>query len=86
MKEREHAMSFWEGERCEYCGGPIRELKMDMSRKAKGHFVVIEGVPTGVCAECGTRYYAANVLKSIEEAVRGRRKPKREVRTPVYVF
>ncbi len=77
-------MSFWEGERCEYCNGRIREKSTQLSRKVKGRYVLIENVPAGVCTECGTRYYAADVLKSIEETIRGRRKAKREVRVPVY--
>jgi YgiT-type zinc finger domain-containing protein len=76
--------SFWEGERCEYCHGLIKEKNTEMSRKVKGKYVVIENVPTGVCSECGTRYYSANILKSIEETIRGRRKAKKEVRVPVY--
>jgi YgiT-type zinc finger domain-containing protein len=76
--------SFWQGERCEYCKGLINEKIMDMSRKVNKSYVVIENVPTGVCTECGTRYYSANVLKSIEEALHGRRKAIREVRVPVY--
>ena len=84
MKKGETAVSFWEGERCEYCNGLIRERSTDLSRKVKGKYVVIENVPTGVCTECGTRYYTANVLKSIDETLRGRRKAKREVQMPVY--
>ena len=76
--------SFWEGERCEYCNGLIREKSTDLSRKIKGKYVVFENVPTGVCTECGTRYYTANVLKSIEETLRRRPKAKREVQVPVY--
>ena len=66
-------MEFWEGERCEYCNGLIVEKITDVSRKVKGKYVLIENVPTGVCTECGTRYYAANVLKTIEETIRGRK-------------
>ena len=77
---------FWQGERCEYCNGPIREKRVDLSRKVRGRFVVIRNVPAGVCLKCGTRYYAANVLKTIEETVRGRRKPARQLRVPVYSF
>lgn len=77
-------MEFWEGERCEYCEGVIIEKEVNLSRKIKGRYVLIENVPAGVCRECGTRYYAANVLKTIEETLRGRRKAKREVRVPVY--
>ena len=77
-------MSFWEGEICEHSGGLIVEKRVTLHRKIKGHFVLIENVPAGVCAQCGTRYYAANVLKTIEESIRGRRKAKREVLVPVY--
>lgn len=77
-------MEFWKNERCEYCDGLIVEKKADFSRKVRGKYVLIENVPTGVCSECGTRYYAANVLKTIEETIRGRRRAKREVCVPVY--
>ena len=77
-------MSFWEGETCEYCGGAIVEKRVTMHRKSNGHYVLIEDVPAGVCTECGTRYYAANVLKTIEESVHGRRKADREELVAVY--
>ena len=84
MRKRETSLAYWDGERCEYCKGPIREKKTDLSRRVKDKYVLIENVPTGVCTECGTRYYSANVLKTIEETVSGRRKATREVRVPVY--
>ena len=77
-------MSFWKGETCEYCDGRIVKKRVTLHRKARGNYVLIENVPAGVCAQCGTRYYVANVLKTIEESVRGRRKAKREVLVPVY--
>lgn len=84
-KETEEiTMSFWEGETCEYCGGTIAERRVTLHRKANGHYVLIEDVPAGVCTQCGTRYYAANVLKTIEESMHGRRKADREELVPVY--
>ena len=80
----EMSMNFWQGETCEYCGGAIVEKRVTMHRKANGHYVLIEDVPAGVCTECGTRYYAANVLKTIEESVHGRRKANREELVAVY--
>jgi YgiT-type zinc finger domain-containing protein len=77
-------MEFWKGERCEYCNGVITEKKVNLSRKVRGTYVVIENVPAGVCKECGTRYYAANVLKTIEETIRGRRKAERQILVPIY--
>ena len=84
MTRRESTEGFWDGERCEYCGGAIREKKTGLSRRIKAKYILIENVPTGVCTECGTRYYSANVLKTIEETVSRRRKAIREVRVPVY--
>jgi len=79
-------ISFWEGETCEYCNGAIVEKRVTLHRKMKGNYVLIENVPAGVCTECGTRYYAANVLKMIEESVRGKRRVEREVIVPVYAL
>ncbi len=77
-------MSFWANERCEHCGGQIVERRVTLHRKVRGGYVMIEKVPAGVCRECGTRYYTANVLKSVQESIRGRRKAYREVCIPVY--
>jgi len=77
-------MGFWEDERCEYCDGLIVEKRVDVPRKIGGRYVILENVPAGVCTACGTRYYAADVLKTIEETIRGHRKVEREVLVPVY--
>ncbi len=77
-------MEFWKDERCEYCDGLIVEKRVDLPRRVAKKYVLIENVPAGVCTRCGTRYYAANVLKTIEETVRRRRKAVREVVMPVY--
>jgi YgiT-type zinc finger domain-containing protein len=77
-------MGFWEGETCEYCGGAIVEKRVTLHRKVRGKYVLIENVPAGVCTQCGTRSYAANVLKTIEGSLRGRRHAEREVLVPVY--
>ncbi len=79
-------MSFWEGETCECCGGTIVEKRVTLHRKVKGSYVLIEDVPAGVCTQCGMRYYAANVLKTIKESMRGRRKATREILVSVYTL
>ena len=84
MKKLDEHTSFWEGERCEYCEGEIVEKYVTLHRKVNDHYVLIEDVPAGVCTECGTRYYAANVLKTLEASIHGRRKAKREILVPVY--
>ena len=77
-------MGFWDGETCEYCGGRIVEKRVDLHRRVKGKHVLVENVPAGVCVKCGTRYYAANVLKTVEETIRRRRKAEHKVLVPVY--
>jgi len=77
-------MSFGEGETCEYCGGDIVEKRVTLHRQIKDKHVLLEDVPAGVCRQCGTRYYAANVLKTIEEHIRGRLKADREIVVSVY--
>jgi YgiT-type zinc finger domain-containing protein len=77
-------VEFWQGESYEYCGGKIVEKRVDLPRRVAGRYILIENVPVGVCTECGTRYYAANVLKTIEEMARGRQKAQRELLMPVY--
>lgn len=78
-------MSFWEGEICEYCGGEIVEKQVTLHRKVKGQYILIENVPAGVCKLCGTRYFTANVLKTIE-GVGGRQPATREIVVPVYTI
>lgn len=85
MKD-ETTTGFWDGEVCEYCGGPIVEKLVTVYREISGNYFLFEDVPAGVCKECGTRYYAANVLKRIEESMRGDQKAKREVVVPVYAM
>lgn len=77
---------FWQDETCEYCDGRIVEKRVTLYRKVKGDYVLIENVPAGVCMECGTRYFAANVLKIVEENIHGRRNADRKVIVPVYAF
>lgn len=77
-------MEFWKDERCEYGGGRLVEKRVDLPRKVAGRYVLIENVPPGMCTKCGTRYYAANVLKTIEETIRRRRQAVPEVVMPVY--
>lgn len=76
-------MGFWEGERCEYCDGPIAEKKVDVVKKVNKKYALIKNVPAGVCKECGTRYYSANILKTIETSIK-RQKAEKEIPMAVY--
>jgi len=77
-------MGFWEGEQCEYCNGLIVEKIIDLPRKLGDKYVLIRNVPAGICKKCGTKYYTANVLKTIESSVCGRRKIESKIPMAVY--
>ena len=84
MNDQIAPLDFWKDETCEYCGGPIEAKYVTLHRHVNGQYVLFEHVPAGVCKECGTRYYAANVLKRIEQSLHGHHKAVREVLVPVY--
>ena len=84
MSDSQSANVFWHGEECEYCDGPIIDKQVTLHRKCDQAYFLFENVPVGVCKECGTRYYAGNILKRIEESIRGRHKAEREVLIPIY--
>jgi len=77
-------MKFWDSEQCEYCNGLITERIVDLPRKVGERYILIKNVPAGVCKKCGVRYYTANVLKTIESSVCGRRKAESEIPMTVY--
>ncbi len=85
-ESKNNKLTFWEGETCEYCHGTLVEKRVTLHRKIKGNYLLLEGIPAGVCQQCGTRYYTANVLKTIQESIHGRLKAEREVLVPIYSF
>jgi YgiT-type zinc finger domain-containing protein len=87
MKKITHnGPSFWSGETCEYCGGSINERLVDLPKKLARKYILIKNVPAGVCQSCGTRYFSANVLKTIEETAKGRRVAKQKVVMEVFDY
>lgn len=78
--------AFWEGETCEYCGGPIRGRTVQLTRRYRGQLALFRGVPAGVCRKCGTRYFAANVLKLMSDRLRRQEAPSDSINVPVYEF
>ncbi len=84
MNDEMMTTGFWDGEACEYCDGPILEKQVTVHRQVKRNYYLFENVPAGVCKECGTRYYAANVLKRMEGSLHGQQEASRAVIVPVF--
>ena len=56
--------------KCAICGGKVEEREIREEVRVGNDFAVIENVRTGVCVECGERYYPSGVvdrLRNIEK-------------------
>lgn len=54
-------------DRCEYCGGTVRERAVTVDLRRGKQLAVFQNVPVGVCTKCGERYYPGPVLESLDE-------------------
>jgi YgiT-type zinc finger domain-containing protein len=79
-------MDFWDKETCEYCAGKIRERRIEVYRRINNGYVVIRNVPAGICQECGTKYYAANVLKLLTQRIKDRKAAHKKIEVPILTF
>lgn len=71
------------GETCYFCmRGVVEEKSVTVDFRWGDKLVIIENVPAKVCNECGERYYAAKVVRQMEQLVKQERK-ERELRVPV---
>ncbi len=62
-------------ESCYFCNrGTLDEKRVTVDFRWGKKLVIIENVPARVCNECGERYYAAGVVRQMEQiAKEGRR-------------
>lgn len=60
-------------EDCSYCGGKVIEKPMIKDCWWGERLVaLINAVPTGVCIQCGERFFKAEVLKKVERILEKR--------------
>ena len=72
---------------CTFCGGRVAERFIAKPCVWGDHLVaLVDRVPTGVCEQCGERYYRATVLKRIEATLKTRRQHARQIRLPVIEY
>ena len=54
--------------KCSFCGSTrYEERKIDYLYQYQGEYLLVPDTPVEVCLDCGMIYYAAKVLKEIEE-------------------
>lgn len=71
---------------CSYCGGEVKENKVELDYRYKGRLYIFENVPAGVCRQCGEKFLTAKVAKEIERRIQIKEDWDRTVPVPVAVF
>ncbi|MBI4738249.1 YgiT-type zinc finger protein [Candidatus Woesearchaeota archaeon] len=51
-----------------------------------GQLIIIQDVPTGVCAQCGEKFIHASVAKSLDKILAGTSSPRKTIHVSVYAF
>jgi YgiT-type zinc finger domain-containing protein len=70
-------------ETCYFCTrGVLEEKRVTVDFRWGDKLTIIENVPAKVCNECGERYYAAKVVRQMEQLAKEGRKEK-ELQVPV---
>ncbi len=59
---------------CTFCGGRVIETRGQKTCFWGDKLIaIIDNVPTGVCNQCGEKYYKSRVLKQVEDMLKERR-------------
>lgn len=51
---------------CSFCQGEVEEKKIEYDYRRRSHLLVINDVPTGICRQCGEKYFTAQTLKRLD--------------------
>ena len=68
---------------CIYCSGQVEERLERIDYRFHGQLFILERVPTGVCTQCGEKYFTAEVAKQMEKATSQASQAVRTVAIPV---
>ncbi len=74
---------------CYFCGGEVTEKNINVLRHWKGHLLLIENIPAGVCNQCGEQYFWSNVSEEMDRIMQSSESEltiKREISVPVVEF
>lgn len=72
--------------KCQFCGGQVVQRRVRVDFPWGATLKVIEGVPAGVCQQCGERYFAAADDKTMEDLARSSTKPAARLTVDVMRF
>ena len=67
---------------CYFCGGDVVEKIIELEFRWRGQLYILERVPSGICQQCGEKYFTAEVSEAIDNAIKSG-KVTRMVNVPV---
>lgn len=71
---------------CSFCGGEVKDGKVELDYRYKEKLYIFQSVPAGVCQQCGEKYLIAKVAKEIEKRIRSRKIWDKTIAVPVDIF
>lgn len=71
---------------CSFCGGDVKEDRVELDYRYQGKLFIFQNVPSGVCQQCGEKYLAAKVAKEIEHRIQTKEKWDETISVPVDVL
>ncbi len=71
---------------CSFCGGEVKEDKIELDYRYKGKLYIFRDVPAGVCQQCSEKYLTAKVAKEIEWRIQTKEKWDKTICVPVDIF
>lgn len=73
--------------KCQACGGTQSAIELvEEVFNIEDKFLLVEGIPAEVCANCGDPTYSPETTERIRRLVNGGARPVRSIKIPVYSF
>ena len=73
-------------DKCYFCRGKVRMELVTIDYRWGSRLFVIEGVPAGVCHQCGERYLGSDVYRELEHLVTAGEQPKARTLVDILSF
>lgn len=71
---------------CSFCGGEVKNNKVELDYRYKGKLYIFKDVPAGVCQQCNEKYLTAEVAKEIEYRIKKKEVWDETISVPVDIF
>lgn len=72
---------------CPVCNSSQSRVELvEETFRIEGRYVLVEGVPSEVCCQCGERSYSRETTEKVRSLVRCGASPRESVSMPVYEF